>query len=111
MKINSNRVELCCHTKMSKLQGFNSAKEYIDEAIKRGYKAIAITDTNSTQAFLEVRELLTSINLKYDAFKAENARKMPDYYTDKGLMLAGFTKEDVHIIKKSPKKYIYSIEY
>jgi len=30
MKINSNRVELCCHTKMSKLQGFNSAKEYID---------------------------------------------------------------------------------
>jgi len=36
---------------------------------------------------------------------------MPDYYTDKGLMLAGFTKEDVHIIKKSPKKYIYSIEY
>lgn len=31
-----NRVELCCHTKMSKLQGFNSAKEYIDEAINLG---------------------------------------------------------------------------
>ena len=31
-----NRVELCCHTKMSKLQGVNCAKEYIDEAINRG---------------------------------------------------------------------------
>ena len=31
------RVELCCHTKMLKLKGINSAKEYIEEAIKRGY--------------------------------------------------------------------------
>ena len=52
-KMNNNRVELCCHTKMSKLLGVNSAKEYIEEAIARGYKAIAITDTNSTQAFFE----------------------------------------------------------
>ena len=34
-----NRVELCCHTKMSKLQGINYAKEYIEEAINRGYKS------------------------------------------------------------------------
>ena len=46
-----NRVEFCCHTKMSKLQGINDVKEYIDETIKRGYKTIAITDTDSTQAF------------------------------------------------------------
>ena len=46
-----NRVELCCHTKMSKLQGMNDVKEYIDEAIKREYKTLAITDTDSTQAF------------------------------------------------------------
>lgn len=55
-----NRVELCCHTKMSKLQGINSAKEYIEEAIKRGYKSIAITDVDSTQAFLEAYEYLKS---------------------------------------------------
>ena len=48
-----NRVELCCHTKMSKLQGINYAKEYIEEAIKRGYKSIAITDVDSIQAFFE----------------------------------------------------------
>ncbi len=46
-----NRVELCCHTKMSKLQGINDIKEYIDEAINRGYKSIAITDLDSTQSF------------------------------------------------------------
>ena len=46
-----NRVELCCHTKMSKLQGINDVKEYINEAINRGYKSIAITDVDSTQAF------------------------------------------------------------
>ena len=48
-----NRIELCCHTKMSKLQGINYAKEYIEEAIKRGYKQLAITDKNSIQAFFE----------------------------------------------------------
>ena len=52
------RVELCCHTKMSKLQGINEEKEYIEEAIKRGYKAIAITDTDSTQSFFEIEKYL-----------------------------------------------------
>lgn len=63
-----NRVELCCHTKMSKLQGINSAKEYIEEAIKRGYKFIAITDVDSTQAFFEAYEYLKS-NIDNQDFK------------------------------------------
>ena len=63
-----NRVELCCHTKMSKLQGINSAKEYIEEAIKRGYKSIAITDVDSTQAFFEAYEYLKS-NIDNQDFK------------------------------------------
>lgn len=53
-----NRVELCCHTKMSTLQGINSAREYVEEAINRGYKAIAITDTDSTQSFFDADEYL-----------------------------------------------------
>ena len=53
-----NRVELCCHTKMSKLQGINDAKDYIGEAIKRGYKFVAITDTDSTQSFFEIEKYL-----------------------------------------------------
>ncbi len=54
----NNRVELCCHTKMSKLQGINSVEEYINEAINRGYNAIAITDTDSTQSFFEAKKCL-----------------------------------------------------
>ena len=55
-----NRVELCCHTKMSQLQGINYAKEYIEEAIKRGYKQLAITDTDSIQSFVEAENYLKS---------------------------------------------------
>ena len=59
-----NRVELCCHTKMSKLQGFNYAKEYIEEAINRGYKSIAITDVDSTQSFYEAYEYTKNTDFK-----------------------------------------------
>lgn len=61
-----NRVELCCHTKMSKLQGINEVEEYIEEAIKRGNKAIAITDTDSTQAFFKTNEYLKNNNKNKD---------------------------------------------
>lgn len=62
----NNRVELCCHTKMSKLQGINEAEEYIDEAIKRGYKAIAITDTESIQNFFHINEYMKYKNQNKD---------------------------------------------
>lgn len=64
--MNKDRVELCCHTKMSKLQGIDSIKEYIEEAIKRGYKSIAITDTNSTQAYFEAEEYIKQYNTTND---------------------------------------------
>ena len=49
---------------MSKLQGFNYAKEYIEEAINRGYKSIAITDVDSTQSFYEVYEYTKNTDFK-----------------------------------------------
>ena len=52
------RVELCCHTNMSRLQGIDTVKDYIDEAIKRGYKQIAITDKDSTQSFIKANSYL-----------------------------------------------------
>ncbi len=61
-----SRVELCCHTKMSKMKGINFAEEYINEAIKRNYKQIAITDINSTQSFFEIENYLKSI--KYNNY-------------------------------------------
>ena len=42
---------------MSTLQGINSAREYIQEAINRGDKAIAITDTDSTQSFFDANDV------------------------------------------------------
>ena len=53
-----NRVELCCHTKMSNIKGINFAEEYINEAIRRGYKQLAITDIISTQSFFEAEDYL-----------------------------------------------------
>ena len=52
------RIEFCCHTKMSRLQGISEDREYINEAIERGYKQLAITDKNSTQAFYSAANYL-----------------------------------------------------
>lgn len=52
------RVEIGCYTNMSEMKGISTVKEYINEAKKRGWKAIGITDENSTQAFLEAQEYI-----------------------------------------------------
>ncbi len=45
------RIELHTHTKMSVMDGITSVKDYVDQAIKWGHKAIAITDHNAVQSF------------------------------------------------------------
>ena len=45
------RVELDLHTKMSDMDGIGDIKEYINLAVKWGWKALCITDNNSVQVF------------------------------------------------------------
>ena len=47
------RVELCCHTKMSEMDGVAYAKDIIAQARSWGHKAVAITDTAVVHAFPE----------------------------------------------------------
>ncbi len=58
MNKNNERIELGCSTKMSQMKGINTAEEYIEEAIKRGWKGIGIADVDSVQSFIEVEKYI-----------------------------------------------------
>lgn len=64
--------------------------EYYDGELKGNNRIL-----KDISSFLKGKISLDLFIHAYDAFKAENARKLPDYYTDEGLRLAGFTETDI----------------
>ncbi len=67
------RVELHAHTKMSQMDGVMDEVAYVNQAIRFGHKACAVTDHNGCQAFPHVFNTVTSYNKgkeDKDKFKA-----------------------------------------
>ncbi len=58
------RIEFHTHTKMSNLDGIGDVREYIDQAISWGHKAIAFTDHDGLYAFPEIAKYSLGKDIK-----------------------------------------------
>ncbi len=58
------RVELHCHTKMSKMDGIASSKDLINRAKEYGHSAMAITDHGVVQAFPDASDFAEKAGIK-----------------------------------------------
>ena len=80
------RIELHCHTKMSQMKGLCEPKELIEKADKFGISGIAITDTDSVQAYPKtIREI-------------EWAGKRALYENEKAPIVNVFYGVEVHLM-------------
>ena len=96
------RVELNCHTKMSTLDGLTEATDYLKQASKWGWKAMAFTDS---QGLYEVPEVDHDLG-KYPDFKPIYGVELP--YIDDYKFFITFNKKDIDL--RSATYVVYDIE-
>ncbi len=58
------RVEFHLHTKMSNMDGLTDVKDYVDQAIKWGHKAIAFTDHDGLYAYPDIAKATKGTSIK-----------------------------------------------
>jgi len=58
------RVELHTHTKMSQMDGVVDVRDLVSQAAKWGHKAVAVTDHNGIQGFVEAYHFVRDYNKK-----------------------------------------------
>ncbi|MDY0210247.1 MAG: PolC-type DNA polymerase III [Acholeplasma sp.] len=58
------RVEFHLHTKMSNMDGITDVKDYVDQAIKWGHKAIAFTDHDGLYAYPDIAKATKGKDIK-----------------------------------------------
>ena len=113
------RVELHCHTKMSDMDGVSGADEIIEQAIKWGMPAIAITDHAVVQGLTDGYHFICDYKKNHTGSDIENFKLIlgmegylvDDYVT--GLGLDGSPddgdesgKLDIEAVKRLPSSHV-----
>ena len=96
------RVELHAHTKMSQMDGVAGEEDLVNEAIRFGHKAIAITDHNGCQSFPHVFNLVT----RYNKNKKDEEKFKAIYGTELTLI-----DDSVDIVIRPDKKELLDTTY
>ena len=81
------RVELHCHTKMSKLDALTPMEDLVKKAIKWGHKAIAITDHGVVQSFPDASHAINPKDYKDDEEMQKRAKEFKVIYGMEGYVL------------------------
>ena len=108
------RVELHCHTQMSRMDGLSKIDRLIERAAKWGHSAIAITDHGVVQAYPEARAAAKKHGIKLilgiegylvDEFKREKG--MPIYHIIILVKNKTGLKNLYQLVSESHLKYFY----
>ncbi len=108
------RVELHCHTQMSRMDGLSKIERLIERAAKWGHSAIAITDHGVVQAYPEAKAAAKKNGIKLilgmegylvDEFKKE--RGMPIYHIILLVKNKVGLKNLYKLVSESHMKYFY----